>query len=241
MRIYDPRVGRFLSVDPLNKDYPWNSSYAFAENRVIDGTDLDGSEWENFLSGFSKPGNLAIKLPNKEKAQTQIYRTSISNAKLSFKDLKAEFRASPQNILTNSKAEFNAPVDGNEKPSQFKIGSFIKIDISGPMNNSYIKVASIEDKDKSISATFVTLKGHIEKGIINFKLIDKGYGKYDFSISSMSEVDMGLAPEGYARSEQKKSWLEVLNKIVKKSGGVETSRTTTVILPKTENDKKKKE
>jgi len=38
-RIHDPRLGRFLSIDPLEKDYPWNSPYAFSENRVIDGID----------------------------------------------------------------------------------------------------------------------------------------------------------------------------------------------------------
>jgi RHS repeat-associated protein len=42
MRVYDPRLGRFLSVDPLFKSYPWNSSYAFAENDVIRSIDLDG-------------------------------------------------------------------------------------------------------------------------------------------------------------------------------------------------------
>jgi RHS repeat-associated protein len=31
-RIYNPRIGKFLSVDPLFKSYPWNSTYAFAEN-----------------------------------------------------------------------------------------------------------------------------------------------------------------------------------------------------------------
>ena len=44
MRIYDGRLGRFLSVDPLYKDYPWNSTYAFAENDVIRCIDLDGLE-----------------------------------------------------------------------------------------------------------------------------------------------------------------------------------------------------
>lgn len=44
-RMHDPRVGRFLSVDPLEKEYPWNSPYAFAENRVIDGIDLEGAEY----------------------------------------------------------------------------------------------------------------------------------------------------------------------------------------------------
>jgi RHS repeat-associated protein len=44
MRIYDPRLVRFLSVDPLSKEYPWNSTYAFAENDVIRSIDLDGLE-----------------------------------------------------------------------------------------------------------------------------------------------------------------------------------------------------
>jgi hypothetical protein len=44
MRIYDPRVGRFLSVDPLQKKFAWNSSYAYAENDVIRSVDLDGLE-----------------------------------------------------------------------------------------------------------------------------------------------------------------------------------------------------
>ena len=45
-RMHDPRIGRFFSVDPLAKKYPWNSSYAFSENRVIDGVELEGLEVE---------------------------------------------------------------------------------------------------------------------------------------------------------------------------------------------------
>lgn len=44
-RISDNRIGRFWSVDPLAKDYPWNSTYAFSENRVIDGVELEGLEY----------------------------------------------------------------------------------------------------------------------------------------------------------------------------------------------------
>ncbi|MFW5983346.1 MAG: RHS repeat-associated core domain-containing protein [bacterium] len=43
-RIHDARIGRFLSIDPLTKDYPWNSPYAFSENRVIDRIELEGLE-----------------------------------------------------------------------------------------------------------------------------------------------------------------------------------------------------
>ncbi|HBG69515.1 MAG TPA: hypothetical protein DDX57_01865 [Bacteroidales bacterium] len=43
-RIYDSRLGKFLSVDPLAPEYPWNSTYAFAENDVIRCIDLEGAE-----------------------------------------------------------------------------------------------------------------------------------------------------------------------------------------------------
>jgi RHS repeat-associated protein len=44
MRIYDPRLGRFLSVDPLTKDYPELTPYQFASNTPISAIDLDGGE-----------------------------------------------------------------------------------------------------------------------------------------------------------------------------------------------------
>lgn len=44
MRIYDSRVARFLSVDPLTKQYPELTPYQFASNRSIDGIDQDGLE-----------------------------------------------------------------------------------------------------------------------------------------------------------------------------------------------------
>jgi RHS repeat-associated protein len=44
MRIYDPRVGRFLSVDPITKKYPELTPYQFASNTPIAAIDLDGLE-----------------------------------------------------------------------------------------------------------------------------------------------------------------------------------------------------
>jgi len=46
-RVHDPRLGRFLSLDPLAPKYPHNSPYAFSENRVIDGVELEGLEYLN--------------------------------------------------------------------------------------------------------------------------------------------------------------------------------------------------
>jgi RHS repeat-associated protein len=74
MRVYDPRLGRFLSVDPLFQGYPWNSTYAFAENDVIRNIDLDGGE--------KKPANYA-------------FYESVYN---SYLELKASSLADPQKI-----------------------------------------------------------------------------------------------------------------------------------------------
>lgn len=44
-RMYDPRVTRFMSADPLSRDYPSWGAYTFAMGRPIDGIDLDGLEF----------------------------------------------------------------------------------------------------------------------------------------------------------------------------------------------------
>lgn len=43
-RIYNPAVGRFLSVDPLASEYPYYTPYQFAGNTPIKFIDLDGLE-----------------------------------------------------------------------------------------------------------------------------------------------------------------------------------------------------
>ena len=54
MRIYDTRLGKFLSVDPLSSSYPWFTPYPFASNSpIMMNVDVDGAE-----------GLLSIFLPN---------------------------------------------------------------------------------------------------------------------------------------------------------------------------------
>ncbi len=43
-RLYNPALGKFLSVDPLTKRYPWYTPYQFAGNKPIWAVDLDGLE-----------------------------------------------------------------------------------------------------------------------------------------------------------------------------------------------------
>ena len=74
MRIYDNRLGRFLSVDPLTADYPELTPYQFASNRPIDGIDLDGLEYHQNaapgeeINGVLTPAkdNTAVTLNEKQ-------------------------------------------------------------------------------------------------------------------------------------------------------------------------------
>lgn len=56
-RMLDTRIGRFFSTDPLEKKYPWNSSFAFAENSPIAGIDIEGLEFY-----FTADGKLLGKI-----------------------------------------------------------------------------------------------------------------------------------------------------------------------------------
>ncbi|RZK25507.1 MAG: hypothetical protein EOO43_05365, partial [Flavobacterium sp.] len=47
MRIYDTRIGKFLSIDPLFQKYIWQSSYLCAQDNPIKLIDFDGMSGED--------------------------------------------------------------------------------------------------------------------------------------------------------------------------------------------------
>jgi RHS repeat-associated protein len=83
MRIYDPRIGKFLSVDPITRAYPELTPYQFASNRPIDGIDLDGKEWSKSES-LDKDGNrniaynIKIKVVDKDFCADQVKLNQIA-------------------------------------------------------------------------------------------------------------------------------------------------------------------
>jgi len=62
-RIYNAQLGKFLSVDPLTKKFPYYSPYQFSGNRPIACLDLDGLEDIYYMSSFiSRMGAAVISL-----------------------------------------------------------------------------------------------------------------------------------------------------------------------------------
>jgi len=52
-RIYNPNLGKFLSVDPLTVNYPWYTPYQFAGNMPINCIDIDGLEEYRIITWWS--------------------------------------------------------------------------------------------------------------------------------------------------------------------------------------------
>jgi RHS repeat-associated protein len=55
-RLYNPAIGKFLSVDPLTESYPWFTPYQFAGNTPIQAIDLDGLENLHFTLSWDANG-----------------------------------------------------------------------------------------------------------------------------------------------------------------------------------------
>jgi RHS repeat-associated protein len=71
MRIYDLRLGRFLTVDPLIRKYPELTPYQFASNSPVSGIDIDGLEYyfasDGSYLGQSKKGGTQIRIAHSYK------------------------------------------------------------------------------------------------------------------------------------------------------------------------------
>jgi RHS repeat-associated protein len=62
-RIYNPSLGKFLSVDPLADEYPYYTPYQFAGDMPIWAIDLDGLEPAAANFSFSNSSNSICQLP----------------------------------------------------------------------------------------------------------------------------------------------------------------------------------
>ncbi|HEX8545319.1 MAG TPA: RHS repeat-associated core domain-containing protein, partial [Cytophagaceae bacterium] len=78
-RIYNPGLGRFLSMDPLSKNYQFLSPYQFAENTPIFAIDLDGLEAVPNYGSYSY-GKVGTQMASSESVTWQ--KATIQTGKL---------------------------------------------------------------------------------------------------------------------------------------------------------------
>ncbi len=161
-RMHDPRLGRFFSVDPVSNEYPYNSCYAFSENRVIDGVELEGLEVVHISDKISQYATQVL----------QVIKSSEYLSSLTFEREDVAERAEKDRILI---------MDG-------KLGTYGKkvqlIDITtkaknlnNTKNNSSIDLKLMQKRKNDISSLE-------EAGISDINMVEKygGGNKNTFAI-----------------------------------------------------------
>lgn len=103
-RIYDPRIGRFLSVDPLFKSYPFYTPYQFAGNMPIAAIDLDGLEAKVSINyGTVTKDRSAIEVSSDIKIKIQIINLfGVSNSDMNLDAVASNLKSDLENKLSGS-------------------------------------------------------------------------------------------------------------------------------------------
>jgi RHS repeat-associated protein len=155
-RIYDPRAGKFLSVDPITAQYPELTPYQFASNRPIDGIDLDGKEWS--LSTIVEQIKAKIELKSyaevtKIANQPRFVATGVSKIPTS---VKVHSYYTQNNTTRNLANAFTLGIDGllyNLFNDSKIVGTSI---INGPQHSTDLAENKIDEKGRIMAFTNVT-------------------------------------------------------------------------------------
>jgi len=121
MRIYDPRLGRFLSTDPLFSSFPWNSQYAFSENDPISNIDLDGLEKAKSNSSFSIIGQGIKQAWNESRASfnSMFSKQTFVESKMTANDIAGTLQCDPNSIRRFNARMFRLSMSVNNTIQQY--------------------------------------------------------------------------------------------------------------------------
>jgi RHS repeat-associated protein len=195
-RMYNPRVGRFLSIDPLTKKYPMLTPYQFASNSPIMSSDLDGLEakLETVKDNNGKVLAISIEVDVKVIDATQAQNSMIVHVM----DL----------AIQKVEKSYNGNVDINGQPIPVivqlaGVGDIVKTDINNPTD-------PLQDPMQLIFTPFSKgeldvlekggeiddigfFKGNTQAGVIVVKVLPESYKG-----SLLKNEDYSL--EGYAKT-----------------------------------------
>ncbi len=174
-RMHDPRVGRFFARDPLESKFPWNSPYAFSENRVIDGVELEGLEFENSKIDFGF--KITLSLNKSFNIKTNVY-TAITNDKHGF---AVNLINNNSSFITNIAyvPTISSSMTANDRfEASATIGGFnpININIHNPTVNLgglTLKYSDTDVKPETISNVGVGIGVDFSKRTISFGVVNQ--------------------------------------------------------------------
>ena len=188
-------VGRFFNVDPLAESYPYNSTYTFAENRVVDGRELEGLEWVPVKDdkGTLITRQLTVSITNNSKLNEKQFSKVNESLKNDFaktfstEGVGAELVVSDKGTIKVSLVDQTSTTitdsDGNEF-SKFKGG--VTATLGETQENSFTVTATVDgDKrgNNDITRSFNHEAGHTAG-------LDHPWGKSAVSDMDQSSKDV---------------------------------------------------
>lgn len=241
MRVYNPRIARFFSADPLSYKYPFLAPYQYASNCPITGIDQDGLEFANAWSRLKSVfGITKLKLNNIDDGfgdiQEQYYdlrlRTPVNNTQTLYNKIATNINS----IYGTDRGKFS--FKRQQTSGQITKNDYIEINPGIKAFDFFVKVVDVQRYDDKhqkegvdgrhtgFSVTFRTLQGHVEVGVITFTALqftdqNTGLVTFDFSISSTTRINHGIADilKGYSREAQQEVWHQVLKNVANFMGG----------------------
>lgn len=168
-RIHDASIGRFLSRDPLARDYPFNSPYAFAQNRVIDGVELEGLEWSstgkvtNLVTGSIQiVRTLKIQVVNSSEIITDAniiddYQKAVKSAIEADYSVNGDGSMENLNIITKVEFVNEGPftlefVDATSDADGNYTGGYTVGDIGGTQNNTINVSITVDGNERDLNS-----------------------------------------------------------------------------------------
>ncbi len=188
MRIYDPRLGRFLSVDPITDDYPELTPYQFASNRPIQGADLDGLEFED---------KAAMKKGLEELRQEQAALKQEQAAEIAWKTYQNSKRTPLGWLWKGAKDSYQETIKSVSKESLSNTWNNLKGTASDLGNMLVAKPGAAESFSSRVSNFSKGVSNSITQPIIFFGTMNTrslnenmyGLGYYGFQFATVYAMD----------------------------------------------------
>jgi hypothetical protein len=239
-RMYDPRVGRFLSVDLLTKSYPELTPYQYASNTPIQAIDLDGLEkitvhqrsfapWASFGSvlPFQSPykgdnRNFSLNYVENNKPVTsrivQIAKLDLANATIIASNVYSHPSVGPWNFYGPKGSSTETPKE------QISINK-------GVLGIEYD--ANFSGHDARISgllAPLINYTGIVKFNVennnlkIDFTLLGKGFPAYESFIEDENHTRISISTYGVGSKG------EIINLMQFKDNGPIESQSLSIIV-----------
>jgi RHS repeat-associated protein len=246
MRIYDARIGKFLSVDPITANYPMLTPYQFAGNMPIEATDLDGLEPSHTAQKGDCEGCKieALKdgdyLSDVQDQKFTLKMRGVSQAQ--FDKFKNQMSLDPGKIINNNKAKYNLV----DRDGSYGVTKNDHFDIDIFPDNGSVVVSNVTNSTNYLSVTVKTLEGHPDAGQNTFTtMYDPKTSTMTWQTNNISRsndfVTQGIGAGMFrARAQQQKQWRNVMSQVYKYLGKPVIQVATQTIAEYDYNDYKNK-